>query len=421
MRAGTSKIDITPASGAELSGFLARVQPSVGMHDPLLARGLYLEAGDGRLLWLHADLVGFQRDFVLKVKDALGSRLGLSCHQIVLSATHTHSGPATLDLINAGRYDRPYVDWLGKRLTEAAEGAVGSVEETQVVSAEGVCRLAIDRRGQPSAHTDPRMLVLGWRRGDGTYAAVLANYPVHNVVMGSENRLIGADLAGHAAATLSDRLPGNPTVLFTNGACGNLNPPAVGNDFAKVEQWGDELADVAAQALADAQPMPDDTIGAAIETMQLALEEFDREKIAATAAAARPRGWEGDEWVGARYCDAVDRWERIMLRLADDGRLPTTVATDVQVVRLGDVALICVGAEAFSILADELRDRTGQRVHVIGYANGDLGYLAPIAAHEEGGYETGRAFLFYKSLPIRPGEFERLGDRAARMLRAGAR
>jgi hypothetical protein len=56
---GTSQVDITPKPGVELSGFAARIQPSVGVLDPLLAKRLYLTQGDARLLWLHCDLTGY--------------------------------------------------------------------------------------------------------------------------------------------------------------------------------------------------------------------------------------------------------------------------------------------------------------------------------------------------------------------------
>ena len=59
---GTSQIDITPAPGGELSGFAARVQPSLGVLDPLFAKALYLAKGKERLLWIHCDLIGFDRE-----------------------------------------------------------------------------------------------------------------------------------------------------------------------------------------------------------------------------------------------------------------------------------------------------------------------------------------------------------------------
>ena len=48
MKLGTAMVDITPEVGCELSGYVARVQPSVGLHTGLRAWALYLETDDGR-------------------------------------------------------------------------------------------------------------------------------------------------------------------------------------------------------------------------------------------------------------------------------------------------------------------------------------------------------------------------------------
>src|ERR1051326_8682691 len=84
-----------------------------------------------------------------------------------------------------------------------------------------------DRRGKASAHTDPIVSALGWRRGDGSFIAAVLNYAMHPVALGHLNRLVSADWCGYAAEKLSRELPGRPVVLVSNGAAGNLNPPGV--------------------------------------------------------------------------------------------------------------------------------------------------------------------------------------------------
>jgi len=107
--AGVSQGCITPPVGVELSGFRACRQPSTGVHDDLFVRGLYLEEDGNRLLWLHCDLIGFMRDRVQRLRERLRLELGLEAHQVLLTATHTHSGPATLFLRHCGaiRYRFP--------------------------------------------------------------------------------------------------------------------------------------------------------------------------------------------------------------------------------------------------------------------------------------------------------------------------
>ncbi len=414
MKLGTAVIDITPAAGVELSGYVARRQPSTGVHDPLYTRALWLRAGTGRLLWLHADVIGFEHDFVVTLRQHLAPLLGLAPHEVVVSATHTHSGPATIHLTNCGTYEAEYVARLRENLLTLAVAAARDEQDVTLHRAEGRCTLGIERRGRSSRHTDPRLAVLGWRRADGTYAAALTIYGMHNVAMSAANRLISGDIAGRAARTLTDGLPGRPTVLVVNGAAGNINPPAVRNDFAHVAEWGDELARCAAAALAGAaaEPPQPDVVGSAAETVAVPVVPLSAAD-AATLAQRFRQGLAGEAgYVPDRIRDALDRWAAA--RRDDE---PAALPMILQALRIGDTAIVAVAAEPFSVLGDELSAAAGRPVYVAGYANGGIGYLAPESAYDEGSYEVNQAFVWYGTRPIARGAFEQVRTRAAELVR----
>src|SRR5215469_1497961 len=56
LKAGVTKVDITPTAGVPLWGFSDRKSSSTGTRDPLYARVLVLEAGDKRLALVSVDL-----------------------------------------------------------------------------------------------------------------------------------------------------------------------------------------------------------------------------------------------------------------------------------------------------------------------------------------------------------------------------
>jgi hypothetical protein len=78
-----------------------------------------------------------------------------------------------------------------------------------------------------------------------------------------------------------------------------------------------------------------------------------------------------------------------------------------------------VGAnvELFSIFTEWLRRELGPHVYVLGYANGNCGYLCPQAAYEEGGYEVETAHVFYGGHRFRAGGLERLAAEAGALVR----
>jgi len=411
MQIGTSQIDITPAEGVELCGFAARTQPSVGVLDSLYAKCVYLVAGDERFLWLHADLIGFERSFVESFRQWVQRQLGLPGERVMLSATHTHSGPGTVHLFGAGRYDSDYMLWLQSQLQEVAQEVFVSTEPVDVVTACGQCDLAVDRRGKPSAHTDPRVSAIGWRRSDGTFAAVVTNYAMHGVALGPSNRLISADVTGRVAESMSSHLSGDPVVLATNGACGNLNPPCENVSEVQIQEWGEQIASAVAKPLALAEPTASSVLRVQAEIVPLPLEVLSADQIDECAERALKDADGMAEW-GDKYRNAVERWRRIMASRLSQGQVQENTPIELMAVRVGDAVFLGVGAEAFSAFADQVSNRLSLKIFVVGYANGLFGYLPTAVAYEEGGYEVDQAHFFYTSLRPRRGALEVLAEKA---------
>jgi neutral ceramidase len=415
MQVGVSQIDITPSVGVELCGYLARVQPSVGLIDPLYAKGLYLEKDGNPLMWVHADLIAFDHEQVIRFRNWARQEMGLSAAQVVLSATHTHAGPATIQLTNCGRMDPEYLRRLDSLIREAALRARQETRQCRAVTVEVPMDLAIDRRNKPSAHTDPRALGVGLLADNGDFAAVVVNYAMHPVALGAGNRMISTDYCGPVAAALTERLPGQPVVLVTNGACGNLNPPAKGVPPPSLEEYGRMVADALVPALQQAQPHEPVPPVSHLETVSVPLDVWDEQTVASVADHYLQSSWLDGRWKDP-FAGAIRTWQQSMIQGA---RHQSDAADlDLQVIRLGDVHLVAVPAEIFSWFTAYLRERTGKRVYTLGYANGCFGYIPHAAAYDEGGYEVETAHFFYNHPRVRVNGLELLVDQAARIIGA---
>src|SRR5688500_6505160 len=101
MRAGVSKICITPPVGTWQGGYGARTMPCVGVHDDLYARAIVLEAdGEGaipgtgtRAAIVSVDVVGLTHEVAEGAKRRAEEMTGIPASQIALCASHTHGGP----------------------------------------------------------------------------------------------------------------------------------------------------------------------------------------------------------------------------------------------------------------------------------------------------------------------------------------
>jgi neutral ceramidase len=426
-KVGTAKVNITPDFEVELSGFAARVQPCLGVHDPIFLRALYLEEERERLLWIHADLLAFSNELVAEMKARFEQRFGLESHQIAFSATHTHCAPTVLPLLCAGEDEAGYIKWLCPRIDEVAARAMQQTEWVSPFFGESRCSLAVDRRGKASAHLDPRAMVIGWKRNDGGWVSVLANYPIHHVAFNWEQREISADMAGVAAACLEEGLPGSPVVLLTNGAAANLNPPFLTAQPAQVRDWGEEIAGALRSALAGSQRIEgglqcaEEAVAIPLHTWEassLAVDRFlDSIQNRSGALAAIAEGPDYD-FLARQLARAGEKWQAKMSQSLLRGVAPDSLTLNLQALRLGEVEFILFGGEIFSVMADELRIETGEKIFVVGFANGYSGYICPEVVYQEGGYEPDMAFIFGGIPRPRPGGHEAARAAAARLLRS---
>src|SRR5438445_4096365 len=95
-KAGVAAITITPEKPMWLSGYAGRNKPAEGTLSDLHAKALVLEDPAGtRAVVITMDLVGISREFSTAVCEELEKKYRLPRAAILLSASHTHSGPVT--------------------------------------------------------------------------------------------------------------------------------------------------------------------------------------------------------------------------------------------------------------------------------------------------------------------------------------
>ena len=96
LRLGWATRDVTPERPVILRGqFNVRISQSV--RDPITVTALALDSGDDHCVMVSADRVGVPQHILDGVRDGLQSIPDLDPGKVFVSATHTHSAPATID------------------------------------------------------------------------------------------------------------------------------------------------------------------------------------------------------------------------------------------------------------------------------------------------------------------------------------
>lgn len=412
MNVGAAQLDITPEPGIDLAGFAIRPQPSIAVLDPLWLRALYLEDGLERLLWLHADLLALDQPLADRWRDWVESNLGIPRTRVVFSTTHTHSGPATIQLTGCGEVRPEYIAWLDRHVQRAARAAVRDTEPCRLRAVQGSCGLGVDRREGNSGHTDSRVVAFAWQRLDGTFKAAFLNYAMHPVCLRSN--VISADWPGEAARLVSESLSGRPVTLVCSGACGNINPPGVGVAPTQMSEWARQIvASVGPKLLSsdqDALPQDGGTLRVRSAQVDLPLETWGVDDIARYAAAclADPAG--AHEF-SHKFGEAVEVWRMTMNDRLRRGA-PASTRAELTAIQLGRTAMVTVNAEVFSRFNELAGRGLADSVVAIGCTNGMIGYLPNAKAYVKGSYEVLWSMLFYNLPRAQQGSLELLARHA---------
>jgi hypothetical protein len=374
-------------------------------------RGVFLEEQDEKLLWLHCDLIGLSSEFVKDLKDDYRDAYGLLARQVVISATHTHSGPATIHLRHCGDIDDVYMARLRGWMSEAARAAMANPEPVNLCFSEGRCPLARDRRPWSNyQHVDNRLPVLAFRKEGGGYLALIANYAMHNVALSYQNRLFSADVAGIAAERARSSLPGKPISLLTNGGSANTVPADVSADPGVMIGFGNTIGDTIAHIARKSKRHSRQALHSKIEDVDLPLTILSGQEVLLEYEREAER-YKGQ----ASWLKAITDWKDDTLELLQSD-FPLSATTVLQVICIGPLAFTAIGAEVFTRLGDELRAAKGPGNYVVGYANGNIGYLPFREAYLEGGYEVETGYKFYGNFMVSVGSYERVRDRAMLLL-----
>lgn len=429
MKAGVSKVNITPPIGVELSGFVARQQPSTGIHDDLYAKALVFDDGNDRTALVCCDIVGLSRESVSKIRQLVQKSSGISPKNVMIACTHTHSGPATLWLRNCGDMDNAWMDILYRYIAGAVTIACNNLEDARIGFGAGTVHLGIDRRAglHPDAEepgiadsdallgkessivkkkprwADPELAVLKVEGMDGRLIGALLNYSCHPVVMASQNRHISADYPGVATRFVERSFGENAVALFANKACGDANPVVTGGTFSDLERLGTMLGAEAVQVLTSISGEPAGTISVASKEITLSYNHFELDYVRSEKETWKKKLSEIKEpGPEERSTRAMVWWAEDTLRMLESGKAPASFETEIQAIKIGPAILAGVGGELFSEIGRILRQKCGPETFILGYTNDMIGYIPTAEAFGEGGYEPSGAYRYYGTFPFAP-------------------
>lgn len=393
---GVAQSEITPPVGIAMTGYIARDGNADGVHDPLYAKALALTNGTQAAILITCDLLGLDGAYVARVRQAITQATGIAGEQVLITCSHTHAGPASMVLQDCGAVDESYMNQLEHKIVNVVCSALEQRRPARFGIGRGQVTNGVHNRRRPGDVIDPALGI--WQiadQQDRTLAIVL-NYSCHPTCLTGENQLISAEYPGYAVQKVQAAT--GAITFFITGAIGDIGPAARG--WAVLEQLGESVANetlrvlptialqnwrkltVRRQVIAlPLQPLP---------TVAELNQEIQRWQGSAptTGSATLP--------FHPKIPGAMVAWAQQTLAQLLSGRAKATVATEVQVIEVGPLALVSAPGELFVELGLAVK-RGWRRRHawICGFANDSIGYIPTRRAYPAGGYEIAEAYKYY--------------------------
>jgi neutral ceramidase len=426
IKAGIGRVTITPPVGIYLIG-MERYDDSHGLRDDLYATALALSNGDTETVLVSLDVLSVHPELVRRVGELVEAQMHIPSQNLLLCATHCHSGPATYAYPDSPLLNIAYVDNLIHLLAGLVRIAHDRLVPAQLGFGRGKSNIGVNRRltrpdgvtvidANPEGPTDHEVGVLRVDDTGGKSLAVLVNYACHPVVLGTQSNVISSDWPGAMRRKIENSTGGK--VLYLQGAGADINPqPGQPTDREDVlERLGSEIGDEVLRVWNAISTAPAEKLSAAGRKIWLPLMPVSQHagqmpELVELGGAVRGLTYEQLQiWLHQR-----SPWSAELQGQGDD----QAAAMEMHALRAGEVALVTAGGEIFSRtgLAVKRRSPFSQTLFA-GYTNGKVGYIPLPEEYGRGGYEVNEAYLSARlPAPFAPGASALVEQTAVELLK----
>ena len=357
LEAGAAKVEITPPLGTPLNGYGDRVgRGCTSVHDPIWARCLYLSDGVTSLFLVTSDLCMISRELRQRVLELAPSEV--KPENIILTATHTHSGSGAMirTLIFravSGRFVPEVLEQTAQGFANAMRAAYDARKPASLGYGTGEQNDLSTNRRYDNGPRDPQIGVIRVDDRDGVPMAIVTNFAAHPTTVSDDDLYaVSADYPGYYYTHLEKLAGPHCLAMFMNGAEGNQRPanPENKSKWGRTESIGRILAE-RAKAIADMIACEDPKLHVGYATPEL------------------PR------------------------TMAGTLVFPSTI---LQTLEINDLLLTFIPGEACVEIAIELRKRALARGYAaqftVGLSNDYLGYFVPPEYYSQLHYESASNF-----------------------------
>lgn len=408
LKVGASAVVITPPEGTPLAGYYS-LRGTKTVVDDIHAKALVLQAGDTKAALVVCDLISLPRHVVTEARRLAEKATGIPGGHIMISATHTHTGPvlareSSLDELVGATTDlgRRYTEKLPELIAQAIAAADKKLAPARASAAVGKEEgVSFNRRFhmkdgtvswnpakqhpgivRPAGPIDPDVGVVYFDGPKDEPLATYVNFAMHPDTVGGEG--VSADYPGVIAKLLAGYRGPDMVTVFANGCCGNINHRdvqwAAGQGGPKeAHRIGTLLTAAVLRTTPQLKPVPAGELRVRSEMVKLPLAPMTPAEVEEAKAVVK-------RVKESKFLDTVKAF-RVLDVAAREGK---PLEVEVQVISLGDqLAWVSLPGEIFVELGLAIKKASPYRQTMIAeLANGSVGYIPDKPAYPQGNYEV---------------------------------
>jgi neutral ceramidase len=419
LQVGVAEIDITPPVGYRMAGYFNE-RLATGTHDPLHAKALVIRQGAAQIALVSCDLVGVSLAVTTNARAQASQRTGIPVTNIVVCATHSHTGPlfegplreyfheaAEKKFLHDPQEGVYYPAFLIERVVKVLAAAQANLRPAELQAGVATQQgLSFNRRywmkngkvvfnpGQlnpdivrPAGPTDPDVgILLARDLATRQPFAGLTVFATHSDTVGGT--LYSADYEYYLEQTLRAAYGKDYVSVFGIGTCGDINhidvskkEPATG--LAVAERLGSTLGKTVVAAAPGLPLVSKPALAVLSTTILVPFQQVTPEQVAEARTVMQ------------KFYDTNTAFltKVAAVKTLDLASLGPTRPMEVQVFRLnGETAIVCLPCEIFVELGLAIKRASPFRhTMVISVCNDRPSYVPTQKAFAEGSYEVTNA------------------------------
>lgn len=391
MLAGFYEKEITPGFGSHMPGGF-ELNRANGVKERLMVKGAAFELNDKRIIVLSADALFIpQKTYDIAIKK-IYEYTGITEKNILIQATHTHTGGPVKGNANNEGQDDVYINWLGDMVADCGIAAfhrmIPVMAKFAKCTVEGVTfiRNYVMKDGnirtnprpkdsdviKPFGTPDTEFQTLYFINEQGSAIGSIMNFALHHCCVGGTE--FCADYSAVLARELKLHFGMDYVNVMLSGTSGNLNH----FDFFAVDRWrndkktpryvqiGKILAEAALRLFDEAQPMALNELAAEKVILQVKRRKVSDELLKEVNQLTEEIPFEEIADLGNISQTETKAYLRskapVIIEMA---QMPDTLPMCVQAIRLGECMLYGLSGEIYAEFGLDIKKKSPGKYSMI--------------------------------------------------------